>query len=507
MHDKAKVRERVQAEASGAGGRPGPPKVTSTFIDDCLQANNLGDGMLYAHLHQGRYLYAKASQQWYVWQGHHWDLDVMDYSLADVEAVCTAYTNEAMTLSERIANADKEKAKSLRAKQDRIYKRIWHLRGSECRRKCREFAHSNPTNAIAVNGAEFDTNPWVFACKNGVINLRTGKIRPGRPDDYITKASPVEYIDCEQPAPTWERFLQETHKGDDPLVAYIRRLFGYGMTGLTIEHVMPILWGQGRNGKGTMVETISHVMGPMAAPIQSEMLLDQGFRQKGSTGPSPDIMALKGLRLAFASESDEGRRISPSRVKWLTGGDTLVGRNPYDRYEIQFEPSHLLMLITNERPNAPADDFAFWERAHLIPFLLSFVDREPKGENERPADRDLKQKLWAEAPGILAWLVRGCLEWQAEGLTPPPVVREATADYRREEDIIADFIDECCILDARAEIGAAKLYNAFTEWWKENVSNRVLSQKKFGRMMTKRFRREKRSTYIYYGLDLLERFE
>jgi len=213
-------------------------------------------------------------------------------------------------------------------------------------------------------------------------------------------------------------------------------------------------------------------------------------------------MALRGLRIAFASENDEGRRFSPSRVKWLSGGDTLVGRSPHDRYETHFTPTHTLILLTNHKPHAPADDFAFWERVHLIPFDLSFVNRKPVADNERPADKHLPEKLRAEASGILAWMVRGCLAWQDKGLDPPRIVRDATADYRREEDILGDFIDECCFLDPSAEIQSSKLYTAFCDWWEQNVSKKTLSQKKFGKMMTKRFKREKKGTYKYFGLDL-----
>lgn len=504
---RRKVEARVQEEAQGMKsvdlGRNG---ITSRFVLDCLDAEELGDGMLYAALHNDRFLYNKSAKEWLLWSDHYWERDIMDASLSMVEDVVERYLKEARDLVGQISDANKTKnedeAKGFERTQRAIYKRVKRLRTNHGREQCVKMGHTNKKNALATTGECFDTKPMLLAARNGVIDLRTGNLRAGRPSDYISKSCNVEYPKIDQPAPIWEQMLREIFRGDEDLIAFIRRMFGYSITGLSVERFFPIFWGRGWNGKGTIVETISHVLGPLAAPIPSEMLLDQ-WRPRGSTGPTPDIMALKGLRLAFASESDEGRRISPSRVKWLTGGDTLIGRNPYDKYSVEFDPTHTLILLTNEKPHAPADDFAFWERACLIPFEISFVDREPVNKYERPADKGLPEKLKAEYPGILAWLVSGCLAWQEEGLNPPSIVVEATKQYRRDEDLLADFIEQCCLLDPYIEINATRLYAAFAEWFEENISKKVISQKKFGRMMSKRFKREKVGTYKYYGLGLL----
>lgn len=503
--EQVEARKKKEAEKF-AGGSDDGSGLSSKFIRECLQANKLGDGILYAEANKDDFLFDKSSQTWMTWLGHHWGIDVMDNSLAAVENVSDVYLSEAARLVTDIEGAiksgDKNKVKQLEKLQKKYYSRVWRLRESDGRRHCRDFGQTNPKNACAVSGEHFNVNPWLLGCSNGVINLRTGALRPGRRNDYITKASLVEYKGIDAPCPELDAFLLQIFKENDNLVAYINRLLGYGITGTVLERVFPIFWGDGWNGKSTLVEVVSSVLGPLAGPMPSEMLLDQG-RFKGSTGPSPDIMALRDRRIAFASETDEGRWISPSRVKWLSGADTVTGRNPYDRYPVEFIPSHLLILLTNHKPNAPADDFAFWERVHLIPFELSFVLREPRAPHERPADKNLKEKLLKNPSGVLAWLVRGCLEWQERGLDPPPIVTEATAKYHREEDNVQDFIDECCFMERSAEIKAAEIYGAFCDWWKENISPKPLSQKKFGRSMARKFKREKRGCYIYYGIDLL----
>jgi len=520
MLEKVEARQKEIDKKLDAEKTPAKPEITSKFIQDCLYANELGDGMLAAALFKDQFIFNKSSDEWLSWEGHHWDRDIMALSKASVEKVAQEYLGEASKIvgriGEAINNKDRDTQSKLQDVQEKIYKRVGRLRSERGRTNTLKFAHTNIENQISIKGDELDTNPWLLGCQNGVIDLRTGELRPGRPDDFISKASPFEYTGMDTPAPNWESFLKEILvvieypdnqdkepiiKEYPPLVEYMARLFGYGITGMTVEHFLPILYGQGRNGKGVLIETISTILGSYMAPIQSEMLLDQG-RMKNSAGPSPDIMSLRGLRIAFASETDQGRRFSTSRVKWLTGGDTLKGRYPHDKYETEFDPTHTLFLMTNSKPDVSDDDFAFWERVHLVPFELSFVERAPEKFNERPADKYLRETLLKEAPGILAWVVRGSLEWQRMGLAPPPVVIDATKEYRRDEDLLRHFIEECCIEDPGQVTTAKDLYDRFRTWWKINVSRKVLSQKKFGGMMVKKFKKSKSGTYRYFGVGL-----
>ena len=494
-------------DASGSGGNGGG-EVTRKFVNDCLHANQLGDGMLYAALLDGKFVQNMKTEEWLAWAGNFWELDVMKKSLSSADVVARRYLQEARDLVEDIGNAKKngneEIAKSFQKQQHNIYRRVTRLRSEGGRANCRSFAAINENHPLAITGENLDQDPWLFACKNGVIDLRTGELRPGRKDDWITKASPIEYPGIEACPTTWVNALLSIFDGRQDLVDFLQRLLGYAITGLKSENILPVFWGGGANGKTTIVEIVSHILGPMAAPIQSEMLLDQG-RSKSASSASPDIMALKGLRIAFGSESDEGRRFSPAKVKWLSGSDTLVGRSPYDRYDTYFTPTHSLILITNHKPHAPANDFAFWRRVLLIPFTLSFVD-VPERDHERPADKSLPDQLKEEAPAILSWLVQGCLKWQRDGLAPPKSIVDATEEYKREEDLLADFLDEKCHIDPKSEIPATDLYDAFKEWFSENVSKRSqFSQKKFGKLMKDReeFEKVKRGTYFYKGLRLM----
>jgi len=491
----------------GKGGRQGRrPVIDSKFIMDCLYRNELGDAELFKALYRDDFVFNKSMDRWMQWAGHHWIIDKMDNAMASAEGVAMVYQDEAQRLASEIREMrDKgDETKHLEARRDQLNKRVSALRSSRRRKNCLTFTHTS-ADPLAIDGTEIDQKPWLLPCANGVLNLKTGELEPGRQEDYLLKASPLAWPDegIDAPCELWEKSLDELFDGNTALVDFWRRVCGYSLVGEVYQSVFIVMTGQGRNGKTMIVDMLTKVLGPMAGTIRPEMLLDN-FNPSSSSGASADIMTLRGLRMAFASETDEGRKISPSRVKWLTGRDPIRGRNPYDKYEVEWTPSHTLILLTNHKPHAPADDFAFWERMKVIPFTLSFVDRPPAAENERRADPMLYKKLEKELPGIFAWMVRGCLEWQQVGLDPPSIVKAAVDEYQKDEDSVGDFIEECCITGPGYSVPAAALYDRFEEWWKENVSNRIPKKKRFGQWIGKRFERVKSGTIRYTGIGLLD---
>ena len=505
---RAAVEARAQAEAAelakkSSGGNGGG--IDYKFLKGCLDCNELGDGLLFAALHRDRFVMNASAQQWMRYTGQHWENDIEDRSVAASEDVAVKYLSMLPYIAKKLEKhvGEKDKERRLIKLQKKVLTRVNRLRSDRGRRACLRLSTTNQQAPLVTTGDAFDLNPWMLPTKNAVIDLRLGDPVASRPEEMLLKAAPTEWRGIDQPCPTWERTLLEIFERDEQIIGYLHRLLGYCITGHIFEHTLPIWTGKGRNGKGTIAEAMMFVLGDLAKPIQSEMLLDQG-RSRSSAAPSPDIMALKGLRLAFASESDENRKFSMSRVKWLTGGDQLTGRWPNDKFPTCFVPTHKLILLTNELPHAPAGDFAFWERVHVVPFGLSFVNRDPAADNERRADLGLRSSLEGEASGILAWLVRGCLEWQRIGLSPPEKVREAVQRYHQEEDILQDWIDDRCQLDKYAETPATKLYFNFADWWVKHVNpnkKRVPSQHVFGRWLQKKFKREKKGTYVYFGID------
>ena len=407
------------------------PELSVRFIRQCLRNNETGDGMLFVALMRGRFVFNASAGEWLYWVGHYWQRDTRDRASAAVEAVAMTYVNAADGLDDAIkgveAKGEKDAAGKLISLQTEYFKRAKKLRSMNGIAACLKAARMGE-HGLAVDGECLDNQPWLLACINGVIDLRNGLLRAGRPDDYLTMASPTEYIGVDADTDAIDAIYLDVLNNRPEVVAYKRKVMGYAITGHSKIHDFFAWNGIGRNGKSMLIEAIADTLGPLAQPIPAEMLLEQpGAR--GAAAASPDIMSLRGLRIAYASETDEGRKFSSSRVKWLTGGDKLTGRWPHDKYPVTFIPTHTLFLLTNHKPRAGADDFAFWERCRLLHFELSYIkDREPDPvKNERRADPDLPDKLKEMRSLHLSWLVKGCLEWQRDGhLAPPIFVREAT---------------------------------------------------------------------------------
>jgi putative DNA primase/helicase len=337
---------------------------------------------------------------------------------------------------------------------------------------------------------------------NGVVDLRTGEHRPGKPSDYFKSFAPTPWEGMETQAPTWEAFLESTFANDNELISFLSRLMGYATTGQTTEAVLPILHGAGGNGKTVFVQTIAETLGPeLSGPVEAELLLENRFH-KLSGGPSSDLIHLRGRRLTWLSETNENRRLNAGKAKLLTGGDYITARAPHAVRQVTWKPTQKVFLLTNHRPKADAHDAALWRRVLLIPFELSFVVN-PQKPNERKADLNLAGKLRAERPGILAWLVRGCLTWQKEGLNPPESVLAATQGYRDAEDTIKTFLGERCIEDKMLHVRAAALYSAFKTWAEEN-GERHMTGTKFGRALGELYDSSKdMNGKFYIGLGLL----
>lgn len=505
------------------------PEITQEFIAECLYKNELGDAMLFARLFKGCFVFSKISNQWLSFNGQHWDEDIMCARIPGVEQIAATYDKEAARLNDDIKDAIQKEQSGLAAKlkerQKAYYARSKRLRKGSGIEACLNMAHNLNGHSLAIMGTETDSNPWLLACKNGVVDLRTGNFRPGKPEDYLLNAAPHLWPETgiDTPAPAWEKFLKEIlaappeHPASETytqdMTDFLRRVLGYSTTGLNTERFFLLFNGEhGQNGKGTLTETIKYILGPLASPIPSEMLLDQK-NARSSQGPSADILALKGLRVAFASETDEGRKFSTSKMKWFTGGDTIVARGVQDKKPTTFEPTHTLILSTNNPPHATADDNAFWYRMMRIDFIWSFID-SPKKPHEKKRDKNLIDKLKAEAPGILAWLVRGCLEWQRQGINPPAHIIQTTAAYRFNEDVLARFIEGCAYkkedIDNYDQMLANRvpfkdIYHLFREWFLLNEGDEkyMPKRKKFSELLGKLYKRERIRGKIYYtGLVL-----
>ncbi|MDO9532629.1 MAG: phage/plasmid primase, P4 family [Deltaproteobacteria bacterium] len=478
---------------------------TDAELLEGVKGGEVGDSNLYTRLNLEKRVCDHAAGKWYEFSGHSWKEDETDNALASLDELVDLYAGLARKIYSQMMEAtrggDKEGAQGLEAIESMIRKKIGLLQRRRHRENVLVLAAAGPAS-LGITGREWDKDPYLLPFQNGVLDLRTRTFRPGRPDDYIKTVCPIAWQGFDAPAPRWKKFVPEILEHDTELVSYFQRLLGYSFAGLTTEHVIIILWGlYGRNGKGTLIEIIYYILDQLAGPIQSELLLNQD-RIRSSAAASPDIMGLQGKRVVCASETDKGRKLDAGKVKWLVGGDTLIGRNPYGKREIRFRPSHTLFLLTNYKPKVDPTDYAIWERIHLIPFNLSYVDH-PIKPHERKRDENLLEKLKNEAPGIVSWIVAGFYEWQRIGLRPPAKVLNATQAYQKSEDTLEQFIFESCVIAAESWARAKDLWENYVAWCDEN-GHKPIWKNTFGERLQARFIKERKENgNIYEGIGLI----
>ncbi len=327
-------------------------------------------------------------------------------------------------------------------------------------------ARSEP--GIPVQPDQLDAHPWLLNVANGTIDLKTGKCKPHDPTDMITRLINVVY-DPEATCPIFDAFLSKIFDGDKALVQYIWRLIGYSLTGSIREQIIILCWGTGSNGKSTLLSVIRDLLGDYASEADAE-----SFMERKSEMIREDIAALDGARFVAASETSDGRRLSEALVKKMTGGERLRARRLYENgYE--FLPQFKAWLASNYKPMICGGGHAIWRRVKFIPFTVTISDDEK--------DPELHEKLRAELPGILAKAVQACLEWQHDGLKQPKVITEATDAYRREMDILAEWLEDRCILKRGVEELTKQLYADYTTWC-EAQGYEPIKQRTFGQRLT-----------------------
>ncbi|HSY21914.1 MAG TPA: phage/plasmid primase, P4 family [Polyangiaceae bacterium] len=308
--------------------------------------------------------------------------------------------------------------------------------------------------AVAVAHERLDGDRMLLNCKNGTVDLRTGEMHAHLREDLCTKLAPVDF-DASAACPTWDAFLFRVMGGNAEMVDYLQRLAGYALTGEIREHILAFFFGAGANGKSTFLRTLHAVLGDYASPAPRGLL----FRARGGDRHPTELASLHGKRFVTCSEVEEGQTFDESLTKDLTGGDPIECRRMREDFW-SFDPTHKLFVAGNHKPTVRGDDEGIWRRMRLVPWLVNLA------ENEQ--DKTLPDKLLAEAPGILAWCVRGCLSWQHNGLSEPSAVRAATTAYREENDSLGEFFRLHVIFEVTGTIARATLREAYEGHAKEN---------------------------------------
>jgi putative DNA primase/helicase len=337
----------------------------------------------------------------------------------------------------------------------------------------------------------WDVDPYLLGTPGGTVDLRTGTLRTSRPEEGITKTTAIAPA-ISAACPTWERFLGEATDNDPDLIHFLQQWAGYCLTGDVVEHALVFGYGPGGNGKTVFLNTITGILNDYAVTAPA----DTFSASIGDRHPT-ELAMFRGSRLVAASETEQGRRWAESRIKQLTGGDPITARFMRGDF-FTFEPEFKLMIVGNHQPTLVNVDDATRRRVNIVPFL-----HKP----ERP-DLLLGEKLRGEWPGILRWMVDGCLDWQANRLTRPRSVLDATASYFDDQDLFGQWLASCCEVQTGNDRLTDTTSNLYSSWaaFAAQAKEKAGSHRSFSMEMQKRKFQPGRSEARRYfkGVRLLQ---
>lgn len=443
---------------------------------------------LFLQQHGADTRYCPPWKEWLIWTGTHWRRDDrldIERLAADVPKLlrerAARLTGQVRGLLDRMAgmmnlNPLPAEYGRLRSQQtaasdevDWLLKLAGKLEGT-AKRGCMLMA---ARHKVVVHHTALDTGHYLLNARNGTINLKTGQLRRHDPQDLLTHDTEIIY-DPQAVSTAWLDFLRSIFAGDTELIAFVQRAVGYSLTGDVREQVLLICHGVGSNGKSVFLNILRKLLGMLAMQAAPDLLMQD--KQRRHPTEQADLFA---KRLVVCQETGEGRRFNETLVKQLTGGDGIRARRMQEDFW-EFEPTHKLWLSTNHKPEIRGTDHAIWRRIRLIPFTVTFTDDGPARK-----DPDMERKLEAELPGILAWAVAGCLDWQRQGLQPPTAVVEATHNYQAEMDVLAAWMQDCCVVKKHCETKASDLYANYCAWC-EQSGEFAGKQRKFGMQLKER---------------------
>lgn len=448
------------------------PKAAIAFSDSQTEVEN---ARRFAAEHCQKIGYVHPWKKWYVFTGKRWEPDTAGH------AIRLAKQTAAKILQEAVDSASQGAIRFATATcSSRGINAMLAL--AQCE--------------LALDYQMFDADPFLFNCENGTIDVRTGILRPHDRADLLTKISPAKY-DPNAQTHEWERFVESLFDSQSQ-VDYLRRFAGYCLTGDVREQILSIPHGVGSNGKSVYFESFAGMLGPdyaMTAP--SDLLMES----RNDRHPTEKADLFK-MRLVVAAETEANRELAESLVKVLTGGDKIRARRMHqDHWE--FEPTHKIVLLTNHKPVIKGQDHGIWRRLRLVPFIKQFWDAD-KGETgpaELKADKTLPERLKGLKDSILTWAVRGCLEWQSEGLGTSDEIQAATAEYKSESDVIGRFVEQCCLTNSSVSVKASA-FNEALEAFCLDTGDRKPSPKEASAWLKNKFEKKTSNGVWYIGIGL-----
>lgn len=432
-----------------------PEDLDADFIRTALGEAHVGMARIFCAKMRGKIVFDHKINLWRRYNRGVWERDETGETRLEFVKVCSDELMKliAAQLDEIRDDPAPAGTKDARLKQiDSIRKGIENIN----KKKFIEDSLSIASSMLASVATEFDANPYLAACENGTLDLNLGDFREHSPADKITLRFPVNF-NIEATAPKWEEFVNSIFDGNTETIRYVQRAVGYSLSGLTNEDALFFLIGAGANGKSVFRSALEMLFGAYRSEISIGALLTT----TSDSNVDYQKARLKGSRLAFTDEVPENKRFNESQIKAITGRDTILARNPYEK-PYSFQPTHKLWLIGNHKPTITGTDNGIWRRINIIPFNVIFS----KEKQIKPS----QFHAWfrAELPGILNWALKGWLDYQANGLQPPAEVINATNEYRSEQDQIGAFVEETLMRVPGSRIKTGTLFQMYSDWAREN---------------------------------------
>lgn len=443
--------------------------------------------------------YCVEMRKWLVWDGKRWAIDefnVMRQKGKQMARLLYSQSAKEDTPTQLKAALDKH------ARLSEMYSGISSALGQ---------AATEP--GIPISALDLDIQIMLLNCPNGVVDLTTGKLLPHKREFLMTKLCPVEYLPNAK-CPQFLEFLRwamgavedrELSEHTKALVAFLARAFGYALTGDVSTRVVFVFYGEGKNGKSTLLNLFRDVLG---SDYSSQLLIDTVMSMKKQDATArADLADLRGARFVVTTEVEEEHKLNLGTIKSITAGKGSMVKS-CRKYEnpIEFPAQHHMFMDCNHRPRVSTPDKATWDRMRLVPFLIRISEEEE--------DAELPTRLRTELPGVLAWAVRGCLAMFKEGLGNPPEIASAAQDWRDHDDPLKDFLEDSCNVEEGLFVSVSDLMAGYVWWCKENSERWPLGRQKFNEHLAlKGFKQDrktmdalgtgkKKTTRIWSGIEL-----
>lgn len=443
---------------------------------------HLGNAERIAAIHKEKIIYNHIDKKWLFWNGIIWKEDTKRKIFKIVQKEARSLALKAESVDDDKLRAKIKKWAELSENEGNIRSTQRILRGIE---------------GIAGDALGWDNKPMLFACSNGIIDLTTGDLLPSNSQDMLTMMGGDVAYDPKAICPEWEKFLDDVFEGNNELIHWLQKCIGYTLTGNASEKAIFMCYGWGGdNGKSTFIGVLKHLMGDYWIEAA-----DKVFEYHKNETQTNDLAALKNKRLVTWEEAGDGVLFNEKNAKRLSGNETQINARGLYKESSSFRPVCKIWMSFNQQPRVKDQSPAFWKRINMIHFQRTF---------DRTKNQDIGDRLKKEAQGILRWAVEGCLMWQQEGLGDrPELVIAATEEYRVENDLVQQWINEQCNLNPQFNEQASSLFDDFEKWAKkQGLSDKEIgTQHSWGKKMKYKFKKVRTSVgYFYQGIEIKKSF-